>query len=71
MLKENKPTERSSFLHIFENGYINHCRNESHRGGRSSLETKMGDDRKSLEKSICLNDERSKHHISKKCTNIK
>lgn len=47
------------------------CKNENHKGGKSGLETEMEDDRKSLEKSICLNDERSKHHTSKKCTNIK
>lgn len=71
MLKENKPTEKRSFLPIFKNEHINHCKYESHKGGNSGLETEMGDDRKSLEKSICLNDERSKHHTSKKCTNIK
>lgn len=31
----------------------------------------MGDGRKWWETSICLSDERSKHHNSKKCTNIK
>lgn len=71
MLEENKPTEKMSFLHIFANGHINHCKNENHKGGKSGLETKMGDDKGSLEKSICLNDEKSKHYTSKKCTNIK
>lgn len=45
MLEENKLTEKMSFLHIFENGHINHSKNESHKGGKSGLETEMGDDR--------------------------
>lgn len=45
MLEENKPTEKMFFLHIFENRHINHCTNESHKAGKSGLETEMGDDR--------------------------
>lgn len=45
MLEENKPTKKMAFLHIFENGHINHCKNESHKGGKSGLETEIGDDR--------------------------
>lgn len=56
---------------MVNNGCSNRCKNESHEGGKSGLETEMGDDRKSLEKSICLNDEKSKHYTSKICTNIK
>jgi hypothetical protein len=71
MLTENEPAEKRTFLHIFINGHINHCKKESHNGGKEALETEMVDDRKSLGKSIRLNDETSKHHTSKKCTNIK
>jgi len=53
-LKENKHTEENSFLLIFKNGHINHCEMKIMRG----LGTEVEDDRKSLEKSICLNDER-------------
>lgn len=70
-MKENKLTEKKFSLPIFNNGHINHCENESHKGGKSGLETEVGDDRKSLEKSICLNDEKSKHYTSKLYTNIK
>jgi hypothetical protein len=71
MMKKISILRRDFFLHIFKNEHINHCKNESHKGGKSGLETEMGDDRKSLEESICLNDERSKPHSSKKCINIK
>lgn len=53
------------------NGHSNHCEKESHNGVKDSLETEMGDDRKTLGKSIRLNDATPKHHTSKKCTNIK
>lgn len=70
-MKENKPTEKRSFLRIFKNGHINHCNNESYKGGKSGLKAEMRDDRTSSETSICLNDKRSTHHTSKKYTNIK
>lgn len=63
--------EKRTYLRIFMNGHSNHCEKESHNGVKDSLETEMGDDRKTLGKSIHLNDATPKHHTSKKCTNIK
>lgn len=56
MLRDNEYAKKITFFCIFINGYINHCRRENHNGGKDSLETEMEDDRKSLGKSICLND---------------
>lgn len=59
------------FFCIFKNGYISYCKKESYKGGKSGLESEMGDDRKLLEKLIRLNDERLKYFVFKKCINIK
>lgn len=56
MLRDHEYADKRTFFCIFINGYVNPCKRESHSGGKNGLETEIEDDRKSLGKSICLND---------------